>query len=77
MTLAARTAAFGAAILDRLRRSGDGEYEMLGNRLAIGALVSTYTLALVAADGASGSRLRLLCGAYCLGALLLLLHPLL
>jgi len=36
-----------------------------------------YTLALVAGDGAAGSRLRLLCGAYWFGALLLLLHPLL
>ncbi len=43
MIRASRTAAFGAAILDRLRRSGDREYEMLGNRVAIGALVSIYT----------------------------------
>ncbi|MGI4954630.1 MAG: histidine kinase dimerization/phospho-acceptor domain-containing protein, partial [Janthinobacterium lividum] len=77
MTRTARTAAFGAAILERLRRSGDREHEMLGNRLAIGALVSAYTLVLVAGDGEAGSRLRLLCGAYCSGALLLLLHPLL
>jgi two-component system sensor histidine kinase RpfC len=75
MTRASRTAAFGAAILDRLRRSGDREYEMLGNRVAIGALVSIYTLVFVAGEGETGSRLRLLCGAYCLGALLLL-HPL-
>ncbi len=76
MTVFARTAAFGAAILERLRRSGDREHEMLGNRLAIGALVCAYTLVLVAGDGEAGSRLRLLCGAYCFGALLLLLHPL-
>ena len=77
MTRAASMAAFGAAILDRLRRSGDREHEMLGNRLLIGALTSAYTLAFVAGDGEAGSRLRLLCGAYGFGALLLLLHPLL
>ena len=76
MTRIARMAAFGAAILDRLRRSGDREHETLVNRLAIGALVSTYTLFLVAGNGDAGSRLRLLCAAYWLGALLLL-HPLL
>ncbi|MGI4946486.1 MAG: ATP-binding protein [Janthinobacterium lividum] len=77
MSVSAGMAAIGAAILDRLRRSGDREHEMLGNRLAIGALVSAYILAFIAGDTETGRRLTLLCGAYCLGALLLLLHPLL
>ena len=76
MSVVERLATVRAAALDRLRRSGDGEHEMLGNRLAIGAFVSVYTLLFVAGGGADGNRLRLLCGVYCTGALLLLMHPL-
>ena len=76
MNLLRHLAGFSAAALERLRRSGDREYEMLGNRLAIGALVSAYTLLFVARAGVDGTRLRLLCGVYCAGAFLLLLHPL-
>lgn len=71
-----RLAALKALVLDRLRRSGDREHEMLGNRLAIGGLVTFYALLFVPGDLVEGHRVRMLCVAYCVGALLLLAHPL-
>ena len=76
MRYAGRLTTLLAATFDRLRRSGDREYEMLLNRLAIGALVSVYTLLLFAGHGTTAIQLRFLCGFYSLGALLLLLYPL-
>jgi two-component system sensor histidine kinase RpfC len=71
-----RLAALKASALDRLRRSGDREHEMLGNRLAFGGLVSSYLLLFMPDDLVEEHRLRLLCAVYCAGALLLLAHPL-
>ncbi len=76
MRWAGRLAALKASALDRLRRSGDREHEMLGNRLAIGGLVASYLLLFMPDDLVEGYRLRLLCVAYCAGTVLLLAHPL-
>lgn len=76
MRWAGRLAALKASALDRLRRSGDREHEMLGNRLAIGGLVALYSLLFVPGSEGEGHRLGLLRAAYCAGAVLLVVHPL-
>ena len=77
MTLTGHAARLKANVLTRLRGSGDREHEMLGNRLVIATIVGIYSL-LALPDGQAGShRLRALCLGYCLGALLLVAHPLL
>ena len=44
MTGTGRLAVARAILLERLRRSGDREHEMLGNRLAIDGLIALYIL---------------------------------
>ena len=76
MKLGWRALALWRLVLARLRLSGDREHEMLGNRLAIGVLVTAYA-AFAVPDGHVWSRLlNLLCVAYLTGSLLLLAHPL-
>ncbi len=77
MTLVKRAARLKARVLRRLHGDGKREHEMLGNRPGIATTVGIYFRLALPGEQARSLRLRALCLGYCVGALLLVAHPLL
>ena len=64
------------AVLKPLLAGGDGEHEMLANRLVIGSFAMAYAVVAVDDGLAASTPLLLLCTAFFAGTLLLLAHAL-
>ncbi len=77
MTLIERAARLEVRVLRRLHGDGNWEHEMLNNRPGIATTVGVYFRLAFPGEQAESLRLRALCLGYCVGALLLVAHPLL